>query len=407
MLNRLSVRLALVGVLLVAAVVNPKPDVSVWWTVGAVAFGVFNVLVMAPGTEWARALSIVATIAALVAGGGPLLLLIAWLLWPPAYMASWSIARKAEELPPPKDGAEVFTRARISVAGLIIALAIASIVYRLLFMRGLQQTAALFIGIPALLAVLVVFTASPRSAAGVACKAVTIGLLVSILFLGEGVLCVVMSAPLFYAVGIGIGAMIGAAADTESPRMQLRSYLILLPFIPMTLEGVTDLTTFNRDETVVRSKVVAASSAAVERALQSTPRFDRVRPMYLRAGFPHPVSTTIDRSGTTSRWVIQLRGGETRLDGLEVRTGDLILELADARPGVLRWRTVADTSHMTHFLMWQEATVTWEPVAPDMTRVTWTLRYRRGLDPAWYFGPWERYAVGLAADYLIDSVATP
>ena len=37
----------------------------------------------------------------------------------------------------------------------------------------------------------------------------------------------------------------------------------------------------------------------------------------------------------------------------------------------------------------------------------WTLRYRRLLDPAWYFGPWERYAVRLAAGYLIDTVATP
>ncbi len=407
MLDRLSVRLALVGALLVAAVINPQPNVNVWWTVGAVAFGVFNVLVTPPGTQWARVLSIVATLAALISGGGPLLLLIAWLLWPPAYMAAWSIARRAEQPPPPVNGEDLFTPARISLAGVIIALAIASIVYRLLFMKGLQQTAALFIGIPALLAVLVVFAASPRSAAGVACKAVTIGLLVSILFLGEGVLCVVMSAPLFYAVGIGIGAMIGATSSTESPRHSLRSYLILLPFIPMTLEGVTDLTTLNRDETVVRSKVVAASSDAVERALQSSPRFDRLRPMYLRAGFPSPVSTRIDRSGAKPRWVIQLRGGETRLDGIEARTGDLVLELADRRPGVVRWRALADTSHMTHFLNWQEAAVTWAPAGPGMTRVTWTLRYRRGLDPAWYFGPWERYAVGLAADYLIDAVATP
>ena len=41
------------------------------------------------------------------------------------------------------------------------------------------------------------------------------------------------------------------------------------------------------------------------------------------------------------------------------------------------------------------------------TKVTWTLHYRRSLDPAWYFGPWERYAARLAAGYLIDSVATP
>ena len=66
-----------------------------------------------------------------------------------------------------------------------------------------------------------------------------------------------------------------------------------------------------------------------------------------------------------------------------------------------------DESGMTHYLTWQEARVEWEPVGAGATRVTWTLRYRRDLDPAWYFGPMERLAAARAADYLIDSVATP
>jgi hypothetical protein len=96
-----------------------------------------------------------------------------------------------------------------------------------------------------------------------------------------------------------------------------------------------------------------------------------------------------------------------RLDGIEPRTGDLVLELEEVRPGAVRWHALGDDSHMTHFLLWREARVAWEPVDAQRTRVTWTLRYRRGLDPAWYFGPWERYAARLAAGYLIDSVATP
>lgn len=96
-----------------------------------------------------------------------------------------------------------------------------------------------------------------------------------------------------------------------------------------------------------------------------------------------------------------------RLNGLEPRAGNLILQLQEARPGFVRWHAAADDSHMTHFLVWRDVTVQWEPVGAHTTKVTWTLRYRRGLDPAWYFGPWERYAAGLAAGYLIDSVATP
>jgi len=64
-------------------------------------------------------------------------------------------------------------------------------------------------------------------------------------------------------------------------------------------------------------------------------------------------------------------------------------------------------SHMTNFLDWRESIVAWEPIDAQTTKVMWTLNYRRGLDPAWYFGPMERYAVRLAAGYLIETVATP
>ena len=101
----------------------------------------------------------------------------------------------------------------------------------------------------------------------------------------------------------------------------------------MSLEGVTSFTTFDREESVSETRIVHGSAAAVERALFESPRFDRVRPLYLRAGFPSPVSTRIDRSADRVRWVIELRGGEMRLNGMEARTGDLILELEEARPG--------------------------------------------------------------------------
>src|SRR5262249_51208478 len=111
------------------------------------------------------------------------------------------------------------------------------------------------------------------------------------------------------------------------------------------------------------------------------------------------------RDSARPRWVIRFRGGETTLKGTDPKTGDLVLELDEARPGFAHWRVLSDTSHMTHFLAWRESTLAWEAVDPHTTKVTWTLRYDRRLDPAWYFGPWERYAVRLAAGYLIDTVA--
>ena len=299
-------------------------------------------------------------------------------------------------------------RSRVTLARIIISVAVAVIAYFALRANHLQQTSALFVGIPALAAIAVVFGVSPKTATGVACKAVTIALLISLLFLWEGVLCVLMSAPLFFLIAILVARFVQFVREPERDRIiTLRSYAFLLALVPMSLEGVTGLTTIDRDESVTVSRVVDAPSGAVAGALLAPPRFDRALPLVLRGGFPAPLASRIERDASGTRWVIEMRGGEMFLNGMEPRTGDLTLQLAESRPGVVRWRALSDTSHMTHFLAWRDIVVRYEAVDGNRTRVTWTIRYERGLDPAWYFGPMERFAVRWAADYLIDAVATP
>jgi hypothetical protein len=388
---------------------TPRADtIGSWITFGWVAFGLLNAIVAVPGTFWLRIGAVAISVFAVLQQGviGSAFALLIWLFWPAAFMVAASLGRRlqppSERRPDPTED----TGARIALAVVVVAVAAGSILFRWLVWQNLQQTAALFVGIPALLALVVVFTVSPRSAIGVACKTVTIGLLVSLVFLGEGILCIALSAPLFYAIAIAIALVIKLARREGKPPV-LYSCILVLIVVPMSLEGVTDFTTIDREEVVTVSKVLESSPAAVERALFESPRFDRTIPFLLRAGFPNPVSSSIDRTAGDARWVIRFRGGETRLNGMEPSPGDLILKLEEARPGAVRWRAVSDSSHMTHFLDWREANVQWEAVDAGKTRITWTLKYRRGLDPAWYFGPMERYAVRLAAGYLIDAVATP
>jgi len=328
------------------------------------------------------------------------------LAWPPVYAVAWALGRRANEaLDTPAAQTEEARTSRHAVAAIVAAVALAAAGYRAFVAQNLNQTSALFVGLPALIGIVVVLVATPRTAIGVAIKAVTVGLLISMIFLGEGILCVAMSAPLFYFVAIAIAALMERSSGERlgTPRVSLA----LLVLVPMSLEGVTDATTFRRDETVTVSRIVAASPDAIGCALSAAPRFDRALPFYLRAGFPRATAVRIDRTGAAPRWTISMRGGEMRLNGMEPRTGDLVLELAESRPGLVRWRALSDTSHMTHFLNWQEVIVRWDRAGAHASNVTWTVRYRRGLDPAWYFGPMERYAVGLAAGYLIDAVATP
>lgn len=385
------------------------------WDAASYAFlvvGLINTVAVLPGTRVVRAVALAGAAGALafpLEVNRAMLGLMLWLVWPPAFLAAWAIDRGSQATVAEQTGEDSGSgrRARLTTAALIGAVAFASLAYRILTARGLQQTAALFVGIPACLAIAVVLVGRPRTAVGVACKAVTVGLLVSLMFLGEGLLCIVMSAPLFYTVAVIVALAVQRARGSDRPTQHTIYGLAVLVLVPMTLEGVTDRLSFSRDETVSETRVVHASADDVRRALFETPRFDRVLPPFLRAGFPRPIATTIETAAGTRRWVVDIRGGETRLNGQEPAPGRLVLDLVDEGRGHVAWRAASDDSHMPHFLRWRDATVQWQAIDAHATRVTWTLRYRRGLDPAWYFGPWERYAARLAARYLIETVATP
>lgn len=292
---------------------------------------------------------------------------------------------------------------RFGFVAMIAVLAAAVAFYELLAGRNLAHSGALFIGIPAILAMAAVFIPT-GSAKGVAMKTVTLGLLTALVLLPEGILCIGMAAPLFYFVALLIGVGLDARRSPEPPQWRrLSSGILFVSLGAMTSEGVTPATTINRDATVSETRVVRVPAQDVERALRMAPRFDRALPTLLRRGFPRPIASEIG----DQRWMIAMRGGETRLNGTEPKTGILVLELADQGNGFMEWRATSDSSHMTHFLSWRRSRVEWVAIDADTTQVTWQVSYERGLDPAWYFGPLERYAVRLAAQYLIDAVATP
>jgi hypothetical protein len=205
-----------------------------------------------------------------------------------------------------------------------------------------------------------------------------------------------MAAPIFYLVAI----VVGCALDHQKKRGHLYSCMLLLAVAPLTMEGTMPVLSFARQEQVVEERIISASPQQVEDALFTPPRLGSKLPFYLRLGFPRPVSATLSGERPGDRYVIHFAGGEGK-------PGDLTLEIKEHHAGLLSFRAVSDTSHVAHWLKWEDSRVEWEPVDASHTRVRWTLGYERLLDPAWYFRPWERYAVRLTAQQLIADAATP
>lgn len=283
--------------------------------------------------------------------------------------------------------------ARLTVIAIVVTLVVVSVAYRVLVVKHLEHTSLVFIGLPALAAITLLHT-QPQTAIGVVNKVIAILLCLSGILFGEGLICILMAAPIFFLVGTVIGLVINRMSGGKWRGV------VSLVIVPLSLEGVIPSFAFDREERVTVTRTVEATPDRVRFALGSTPRFDRDLPQFFRLGFPTPMHSSGDglRIGDERR--VMFAHGQHH-------SGALVMRVTRVDSASVAFTLASDSSYITHWLSWEDATVRWVPVDAGRTRVTWTLRYRRRLDPAWYFAPLERYGARLAAEYLIETLATP
>lgn len=287
--------------------------------------------------------------------------------------------------------------ARGRFAVVVIALAIALGVYRMLRASDLNSSALLFIGIPAILALIVALSPPAKTTVGMVFRTITIALLLTGILFIEGTICIILAAPIFYLVGLLVALVIDWARREWNRRKNVA--LFLAPLLFLSMEGVTPTISFDREESVTAFRVLEGSAEQVRFALEQRPRFDKELPPFLRMGFPRPDQTSGEG----------LAVGDRRLITFPMKKGTGVLQfaVAESEPQRVRFAVVRDTTVYRQWLEMKEAVVEWRAVGIGRTQVSWTLRFDRRLDPIWYFSPLERYGTRLAAGYLIDTLATP
>ncbi|HKP75088.1 MAG TPA: hypothetical protein VJT67_06060 [Longimicrobiaceae bacterium] len=285
---------------------------------------------------------------------------------------------------------------------IVVAAAVGGVLFRLATGLELQHTSLVFIGVPAVLAIAVALTPHPRTARGTLLRATTLALLLSGTVLGEAFICILMASPLIYTVALALGTFVDWSEKRahRGRRGAAHPALLVLAMAAVpAMEGVVPRFEFPRDASATVTRILPAAPAEVERALAAPMRFDRPRPRFLRLGFPTPGATTGAGLRVGDVRTVELRHGHHH-------PGTLAMRVSASAPGRVEFVPVGDDSYVVHWLSWRSAEVRWRAV-PGGTEVRWTLRYRRRLDPAFYFAPLERYGVGVAAGYLIDALATP
>ncbi|MEM6996565.1 MAG: hypothetical protein AAF721_39040, partial [Myxococcota bacterium] len=222
--------------------------------------------------------------------------------------------------------------------GLVLALVAFSIGYRLIVVGKLEQSSVLFILLPGLFAILLGMVPTRKSSLGFVLKAVTIALLMSMVVLGEGMVCVLMAAPIMYGVVLATWAIAQVLAYFLGPRIDDRKIRcsLAIPLVLISLEGVNDDLSFDRTESVVVTRVTSASAAEVAARLATPPRFDDALPTSLQLGFPRPQWIEADGLALGDEWRVRFAGGE----GVP---GTLVLEVVERTPGLVRFAALQDT----------------------------------------------------------------
>ena len=305
-----------------------------------------------------------------------------------------------------------FSTAQIRLAGFIVVLAVVNIAYRLVYASGASQTAALYVGVPTLLAVGLALLPRSKSATGMILKGSTLAVLIACVVLPEGLLCLLFVLPLIGLIGVTVGGAIDAARR-RNRRQGPTLMMVGLPLMLLSFEGVVG-SPFDAHDAVVSSVVVEASTSEVVAALAATPRFTAEMPTFLTIGFNRPVSATGSGVALGDERSIEFTGGThddhpLRVFGL---TGErsvdhhshMHLTVVESTEGRLVFSSDHDTTMLARWVDLERAVVTWEPIDDHHTRVTWRLEYRRLLYPTLYFAPLQRFGMSEAADYLLDSI---
>ncbi len=296
---------------------------------------------------------------------------------------------------------------RVDAVATIVLIGIASIVVRVLMEYRFHTSALLYVGVPYLISLALVFMMPAASDDKWWHKYRTHSLVALIVFLAssivlfEGFICVVFFLPIYFLV-VSIAFLFSWAAAARKKRNGT-TFISILPLLVLvsSLEGTTASLTVDRDSFVVVSKTTDLQPDDVLANLAKP--FDlQTNRHWLLSIFPMPYEINAGSLNAGDVHVVKTR--YHRWFFTNTHEGELHLELVEVSDNKVRTRFVHDSTFFSSYLNPIGTEISLQQNESGETRVTLRIDYERKLDPAWYFHPLQQYGVEKMAEFLIDEV---
>lgn len=195
-----------------------------------------------------------------------------------------------------------FTAGNNILVALLFVTAVFAVAYRSIEAGELMQTYAAFVGLPFTVGVLTTYLVRPQSGLGATLKVTTVMLCLVSVLLGEGMVCILMAAPMFYVVAIIGYGVVASISKFFGPRGPGKSMILLvltaLPYLWGVLASNPHDIANARTMTVKNSLFVAAPPSTVWSTLHQGELVSTQFPLFLRLGFPLPTQLERSENGT-------------------------------------------------------------------------------------------------------------
>ena len=235
--------------------------------------------------------------------------------------------------------------------------------------------------------------------------ATLIVMLASSAIIFEGFLCVLFAAPIYILFAL-LSFEVWPVYKPDRKRTKKNSDIFKVSFVPLvvmviSVEGLTDTTSFPREEMITRTHIMSLTPEQIHANLARPIHLEEGRSKFLSI-FPLPdrIDAPSFAAGQThTAYFTYRRWGFTN-----VHRGETQLHIKTVEPLFVETEVRKNTSYFSNYLTIRGTQIEMVPQADGTTEVSLTIRYRRDLDPAWYFGPLQRRAIGESADYLLKNI---
>ena len=272
-----------------------------------------------------------------------------------------------------------------------------------------RDTSLFYIATPFLISFAIYWTASKPEAAIFArqtfgrhmLEAAAIFFLIA-LFMFEGFICVLFSSPIYFAAAsLGYLASYSVSGAKHRKRSRFNSYALPVLAVVLSLEGVSAATTLDRENRVTYTTIVDASIHDLKANMAKPIAFDQPRQWFISL-FPSPVR--VEAGSLNAGDIHKVRFVYKRWFFTNIQEGDIRLRIDSVDDDIVETTVIENTSYLASYMMIEGTRVRFRELDSGRTEISLTIFYQRKLDPVWYFGPLQQFAMSESARYLVETV---